>query len=134
MEPGPRPSRAWLQRMPCFRRRPPVGSRCKLLTPLARGPCGRLFVRERRDQPGGSLRLVDWNERVAVLDPLEASVRERLRQALGVAELEEAILGCPREQHGLVELAQSLGGLERVPGADAAEDRGELAADAPVGQ
>src|SRR2546421_212327 len=78
------------------RRGPEDASRGRRLAALLgggrRGRPGGLF-HEGRDQLGGALGLVEGHERVAVLDQLQARVREGARQPLGVADLEEAVLG-----------------------------------------
>src|SRR5204862_2779061 len=115
---GPAPA-AGGEEVPC-RRRPRGGGR---------SGCQRRLAREGGDQLGGALRLVDGDERVAVLDQLQARRGESLRQALAVAQLEEAVLGRPRDQHGLVELAEALCSLQRVALVDALEDLRDLVPD-----
>ena len=71
--------------------------------------------------------LVDRNEGVAVLDPLEPAVRERGRQALRVREREHAVVGRPGDEHGLVEAAEPRRRLERVAARDPAQDARQVA-------
>src|SRR4051812_35515310 len=92
----------------------------------------RGFAREGGDELRRALRLIDGHVRVAVLDQLQARVRERFRQPLGVAQLEEAVLRGPGQQHGLVELAEAPRGLLRMARRDPAQDGGDLAPDLPV--
>ena len=69
---------------------------------------------ERRDH---SARRCGWSsehERLGVGDRLDPCVGDRLREALRVGELEEAVLGSPGEQGRSVELAKALRGLQRV--------------------
>src|SRR5215213_5920750 len=99
---------------------------------LRTGP-GRLS-REGADQLGEALGLVLGNEGVGVLDPLEPRAGDRLRQALSVGGLEEAILDRPGEQRGLVELAQLVRGLEGVLGVDTLEQLDGVSADPTVGE
>src|SRR4249919_3328012 len=100
------PRRAWPgRRGPCRRTASP---------PPTPGPSSRDLGRppgESRNQLGGALGLVDRHVGVAVLDELEAGVREGRGQALGVTQLEEAIVGRPRDQDRLVELAEAPRGL-----------------------
>src|SRR5207248_10322510 len=92
------------------------------------------LARERGDQLIRARRLVDWHERVAVLDQLQSGIRELPRETLAVAQLEEAIFGRPGDQHRLGELAESLGGLQGVALGDPLEHRGYFAADLTVGE
>ncbi len=82
-----------------------------------------------------SARRFGWSSETKVLASgigLDPCVGDRLRQALRVGELEEAVLGRPGEQGRPVELAESLGGLQRVALVQSGGDLGRVAPDPGV--
>src|SRR5215212_12158823 len=70
---------------------------------------GRGLADEASDQLGELLGLVLRGESVSVVDPLQARVRQELGELVRVLPRKEPVLTRPGDQHGAVELAESLG-------------------------